>query len=77
MPILNAISSSLVAVMAFGLTTATNYAVSGLVDWPLASLCIVGGIAGSVAGTMAAQRLSTRKGALNTGFAVLVFAVAG
>ena len=35
MPILNAIGSSLVSVTAFGLTTAGNYAWSGLVDWPL------------------------------------------
>ena len=35
MPILNAVGSSLVSVTAFGLTTAGNYAWSGLVDWPL------------------------------------------
>ena len=77
MPILNAVGSSLVAVTAFGLTTAANYAISGLVDWPLAGVFIVGGILGSVAGTTTAQRLSTRKGALSTAFAALVFAVAG
>ena len=36
MPILNAVSSSLVAVTAFGLTTAASYAWSGLVSWALA-----------------------------------------
>jgi len=77
MPILNAIGSSLVAVTAFGLTTAANYAFSGLVDWSLAGVFIAGGIVGSVAGRRTAQRLSTRKGVLNTAFAVLVFAVAG
>ena len=77
MPILNAIGSSLVAVTAFGLTAAGTYALAGLVDWPLAGVFIVGGILGSVAGTRTAQRLSTRKGALNTAFATLVFAVAG
>ena len=35
MTILNAVASSLVSVTAFGLTTAGNYAWSGLVDWPL------------------------------------------
>ncbi|MDQ6434612.1 sulfite exporter TauE/SafE family protein [Mesorhizobium sp. LHD-90] len=76
MPILNAIGSSLVAVTAFGLTTAASYAFSGLVDWPLAAVFIAGGIAGSAIGSMTAHRLSARKGALNTGFAILVFAVA-
>lgn len=36
MVMINAIGSSLVAVTAFGLTTAANYAFSGLVDWLLA-----------------------------------------
>ena len=40
MPLINAIGSSLVAVSAFGLTTAASYAWSGLVDWPLAGLFI-------------------------------------
>src|SRR3546814_18328887 len=35
MPMINAVGTSLVAVTAFGLTTALNYAFSGLVDWPL------------------------------------------
>ena len=38
MPIINAIGSSLFAVSAFGVTTAGNYAFSGLVDWPVAGL---------------------------------------
>ena len=38
MSIMNAVSSSLVAVTAFGLTTAASYAWSGLVSWPLAGL---------------------------------------
>lgn len=77
MPILNAIGSSLVAVTAFGLTTAANYAFSGLVDWILAIVFIAGGVLGGVLGSMAAHRLSARKGALNTAFALLIFAVAG
>ena len=75
MAMINAVGSSLVAVTAFGLTTATNYALSGLVDWPLALLFIAGGAAGSVAGTTAARRLSS-KGTLTTVFAVLIFVVA-
>jgi uncharacterized protein len=76
MPILNAVGSSLVAVTAFGLTTAGNYAVSGLVDWALAALFIAGGILGGLLGTRSAGTLASRKGALNTVFAALIFAVA-
>ena len=76
MPILNAIGSSLVAVTAFGLTTALNYAVSGLIDWPLAALFIAGGVVGSLAGTAAAKRLAAQAGLLKTVFAALIFAVA-
>lgn len=77
MPILNAIGTSLAAVTAFGLTTAANYAFSGLVDWALAGIFVAGGIAGGFAGSGAAHRLGARKGALNSGFAMLLFAVAG
>ena len=75
MPLINAIGTSLVAVAAFGLTTATNYALSGLVDWPLAAVFIGGGIVGGFAGTVLAKRLSGR-GTLRTVFAYLIFVVA-
>jgi len=76
MPILNAIGSSLVAVTAFGLTTALNYALSGLIDWPLALVFVGGGILGSFAGALAAKRLSETTGLLTTIFAGLIFVVA-
>ena len=76
MPILRAVGTSLVAVSAFGLTTALNYAVSGLVDWPLAIVFSLGGLVGSFAGAKAAARLSYTKGRLNTVFAGLIIAVA-
>lgn len=76
MPMINAIGSSLVAVTAFGLTTAINYALSGLVDWLLAFAFIGGGILGSYAGASAAKRLSDTQGRLTTIFAVLIFVVA-
>lgn len=76
MPILAAIGSSLVAVTAFGLTTAINYAWSGLVDWPLALVFIGGGIAGGVAGAFAARQMAQARGLLNSLFAGLIFAVA-
>ncbi len=76
MPMRNAIGSSLVAVAAFGLTAALNYAVSGLVDWLLAAVFIGGGVVGGLAGAALSKRLSAHKGALNTIFALLIFAVA-
>ncbi|OWQ90612.1 sulfite exporter TauE/SafE family protein [Sphingopyxis witflariensis] len=75
MPILNAVGTSLVAVTAFGLTTALSYAVSGLVDWMLAGIFIAGGLGGGVIGTQFARRLSGA-GNLTTIFACLIFAVA-
>jgi len=76
MPVYRAIGTSLVAVSALGLTTAANYAFSGLIDWPLAGTFIVGGILGSFAGTALAGRLSAGKGRLNTLFAGLILIVA-
>jgi len=76
MPIMNAISSSLVAVTAFGLTTAASYAWSGLVSWKLAGLFVAGGLAGGLIGTRSAQLLADRRGALNIVFAVVIIAVA-
>jgi uncharacterized membrane protein YfcA len=75
MPMIMAVGSSLVAVTAFGMTTAVNYAASGLVDWPLAFLFIGGGFLGSLGGSRAAKSLSS-KGQLTTIFAALIFAVA-
>ena len=72
---LYAVGSSLVAVTAFGLTTAANYALSGLVDWALALVFIAGGFLGSFFGTRAAKHLSGA-GRLTTVFAGLIFVVA-
>jgi uncharacterized membrane protein YfcA len=76
MSIMNAVSSSLVAVTAFGLTTAASYAWSGLISWGLAGLFIAGGIAGGLLGTRSARLLSARRGALNIVFAAVIIAVA-
>jgi uncharacterized membrane protein YfcA len=76
MPILYAIGSSLVAVTAFGLTTALNYALSGYVDWVLAAIFVGGGVAGGIVGASWARHLSIRKGMLNSLFATLIFVVA-
>jgi uncharacterized protein len=75
MPILNAIGSSLVAVTAFGLTTAASYAFSGFVDWPLALLFVAGGVVGGLLGARLAKNLSSKRSVLNNVFAGLIFAV--
>jgi uncharacterized membrane protein YfcA len=75
MPLINAVGSSLFAVTAFGLTTAASYAASGLVDWPLAGLFILGGAVGGVGGIALARRLSSHKHALTRIFSAIVIAV--
>jgi uncharacterized membrane protein YfcA len=76
MPMLAAIGSSLVAVSAFGLTTAINYAQSGLVNWPLAAAFVVAGSAGGIAGARASAALAEHRGVLNVAFALLIFMTA-
>ncbi len=75
MPLINAIGSSLVSVTAFGLTTAGNYALSGLVDWRLAGLLLAGGVVGGLAGVFAARRLAGKRRALSYAFASIVIVV--
>ena len=76
MPILNAIGSSLFSVGMFGVTTALNYARSGLIDWMAAGLFIGGGIAGGFAGIKAAVHVARRRGMLERIFASVIFLVA-
>jgi uncharacterized membrane protein YfcA len=76
MSIMSAISSSLVAVTAFGLTTASSYAWSGLISWKLAAVFVLGGLVGGLAGTGSARHLSLRHGALNIVFASIIIVVA-
>jgi hypothetical protein len=75
MPLIFAIGSSLVSVFAFGLTTATNYALSDLIDWVLVAFFIGGGVAGGAVGRLLAGRLADQRHALSTVFAVTVAAV--
>ncbi len=76
MPMINAVGSSLLAVAAFGMTTAISYALSGMVDWSLALVFIAGGILGGLGGSRVAMLLQTRKGALNMLFALMIVGVA-
>jgi len=70
----DAASASLVAVTAFGITSASSYAWSGLIDWPVAALLVGGGLAGAIAGAKANAVLARRKGALSRVFAWFVIA---
>ncbi len=76
MPLVYAVSSSLVAVLAFGLTTATSYAFSGLVDWPLTAVFIAGGLAGGYIGVKSAHLLAGRRRLLNDIFVGVISCVA-
>jgi uncharacterized membrane protein YfcA len=76
MAMIFAVGSSLLAVGSFGLTTAINYAASGLVNWLVAAEFIGGGIAGGLLGMRLCVRLAPRKAALNRVFAGFVFVVA-
>lgn len=75
MATIEAVGTSLVAVSAFGLATATTYAIGGMVDWSIAATFVLGGLGGAQAGVRLATRLSGT-GALSTVFAALVLAVA-
>ena len=72
MPLIFAIGSSLVSVFAFGLTTATNYALSSLIDWGLVAFFIGGGIIGGFGGQRLALKLAGKKRALSSVFAAVV-----
>jgi uncharacterized membrane protein YfcA len=76
MPILNAIGSSLLSVGVFGLTTAANYALSGLVAWAIAAEFILGGAFGGWIGTRLALKLSANRTVLTRIFAAAIIAVA-
>ena len=75
MPLITAIGSSLVSVTAFGLTTAASYAWSGLIDWRLALLFIVGGALGGMLGIKLSRHLAGNKRALTLTFSSVVITV--
>jgi uncharacterized membrane protein YfcA len=76
MATINAIGSSLVSVGLFGLTTAATYAVAGLVDWPVAAIFVLGGVAGGLVGVKVSVHLSEKRDVLSKSFAVAVIFVA-
>jgi uncharacterized membrane protein YfcA len=76
MTLANAAASSLLSVAIFGAATSANYAVSGLVDWPVAGLFIAGGAAGGWLGLRGARALAHRALLARRLFAGLVLIVA-
>ena len=76
MPMIFAVGSSLLAVATFGLATALNYAASGLVDWPVAALYVVGGVLGGLAGMRMASALVPHHTAFTRLFSGVIFVVA-
>ena len=75
MPLSMAIGTSLVAVSAFGAATAASYATSGLIDWSIAGLFMLGAVAGGLAGVALGRVLERRKRTLGLIFAGVVVVV--
>lgn len=76
MTLANATASSLLSVALFGAATSLNYAASGQVDWPVAALFILGGLAGGAVGVRGAALLAGRALLARRMFAGLVLLVA-
>jgi uncharacterized protein len=76
MTLANAAASSLLSVSVFGAATSLNYAASGQVNWPVAALFILGGLAGGALGLRGARLLSGHVVLARRLFAGLVLLVA-
>lgn len=75
-PMLEAVASSLVSVVAFGSTTAANYALAGKVNAPLALALVVGGVVGGHGGMRMAKAIAVKGHALRRIFAGLLLLIA-
>lgn len=76
MTLAHAAASSLVSVAVFGIATSATYAAVGLVDWPLFTALVVGGLAGSVAAIPVARRLADHAPLARRLFASVILVVA-
>lgn len=65
-------ASSLLSVASFGASTALNYALSGLISWPLVGAMAAGGVIGTVAGLPLAHKLASRAALGRRLFAALI-----
>ena len=77
MPLIYAIGTSLVAVVAFGAATAASYAMSNLIDWWLAGLFIAGGFLGGIAGMATGKMIGPQGRVLQSAFAGIVILAGG
>lgn len=77
MTLASAAASSLLSVSVFGAATSLNYAISGQVDWLVAALFILGGLAGGALGVRGAGLLADHVMVARRLFAGLVLLVAG
>jgi uncharacterized membrane protein YfcA len=75
MPMMAAVGSSLLAVAAFGATTAISYGSSGLVDWALAGVFVAGGVLGGAIGSRLAKVVGRHHRMLTVSFGVFVAGV--
>jgi uncharacterized membrane protein YfcA len=75
-PMLEAVASSLVSVVAFGSMTATNYAMAGKVSVPLAAALVAGGSLGGRAGMRTAKAIALRGHSLRRVFAAVLLVIA-
>jgi uncharacterized protein len=75
-PMLEAVASSLVSVVAFGSMTATNYAIAGKVSVPLALALVAGGSVGGRAGMWTAKAIALRGHSLRRVFAAVLLLIA-
>lgn len=75
MPMTFAVGTSLIVVTALGATTATSYALSGLVDWGITALLVGGGVVGTILGIGLGRLIAGRKRLLEQGFAIMVIVV--
>lgn len=76
MTLANAAASSLVSVALFGAATSVSYAMSGLVNWPVFTALVLGGVAGSAGAAAFAPRLANRTVLARRLFAAMVMATA-
>lgn len=76
MTLMHAQASSLLSVAVFGTATSANYAVSGLVNWPVAATLTVGGAVGTLIGLPLARRLGDHAALGRRLFAGLILLVA-
>ena len=70
-----AVGTSLVAISAFGATTAASYATAGFIDWSIVGWMIVGSVPGAILGRLGVRHFGQQKDLLERLFASVVIAV--